>query len=300
MSRGILKRLVGRASGRVVLAIISGLLAPALIAGTAEAKTPGKTYCFNGVCHRVKTIAEMVALVGQNETFSTSYYDDCKRDPSNPCGLTSSGEVFHANSADNAASPIYPDGTVLLVRNAGNGKAAVVRVNNAGPYYGKRKLDVSRATAESLGFKARGVADLEVRVVSVPSESEATYKKNRRYDAVPGAIGTFASLDHAQGGMMLAMALDAMQGSLFAPATAKFLPVLKGGKPVMAQLLRASRVASAAGLRSGAAAEPVFETPADGLRAAARRAYGVERGARTQAPSSVTAEALYRLVTRRL
>ena len=259
---------------------------------SAEAKTPGKTYCFNGICHRVNTIQEMVTLVGKDQTFKTSFYDDCKRDRYNPCGLTSSGEVFRPNDADNAASPIYPNGTVLLLRNPANGQTAVVRVNNAGPYWGKRKLDVSRGAAEKLGFKKRGVADLEVRVVAAPTLAEAKYKKNRRYAPVPGSIGMFASLDRAQGGMMVAMALEAMSGSLFAPAAGTMLPGLKTASPELAKTLRAGNALASADVLP---ADPIIdsgsgESPADGLKAAARRTFGVERAPKRLAPSSLTAD----------
>ncbi len=212
-----------------------------------EAKTPGKTYCFNGVCHHVLSIPEMVALVGRDQIFQASYYDDCRHDRYNPCGLTSSGEAFRPNESNSAASPIYPDGTILLIRNPDNGNAAVVRVNNAGPYWRQRMLDVSRATAEKLGFADAGVAKLEVRVMSAPSIIDATYKRNRRYAPVPGPIGTFASLDQAQGGMMVAMALDAMSTSVFAPVAGKMLTAVKTMPRALAKALRTdtTRVASA-------------------------------------------------------
>jgi rare lipoprotein A len=167
------------------------------VGAPVEAKTPGKTYCFRGFCHRVLTLEETARIVGQQATLSTSNYDDCSRDRFNPCGLTSSGAVFQADKADNAASPIYPDGTIILVRNPKTAKSAVLRVNSAGPYHFKRMLDVSRATAEVLGFKTQGVANLEVRILQAPNKTEATYKRNRVYAAVPGYIGDFASLDAA-------------------------------------------------------------------------------------------------------
>ena len=207
-------------------------------AAPAEAKTPGKTYCFNRVCHRVLSIQEMVTLVGRDQFVEASYYDDCRRDPSNPCGLTSSGEAFRPDEADSAASPIFPDGTILLIRNPGNGSTAVVRVNNAGPYWRKRNLDVSRATAVKLGFAESGTARLEARVMSAPSIIDATYKRNRHYAQVPGPIGKFASLDQAQGGMMMAMALDAMSASVFAPVAGKMLTAMKTMKPQLADALR--------------------------------------------------------------
>lgn len=258
---------------------IGSILALALLtwnAAPAEAKTPGTTYCFNGVCHRVLSIPEMVAIVGSDQTVQASYYDDCRRDPSNPCGLTSSGEAFRPREADSAASPIYPDGTILLVRNPDNGNAAVVRVNNAGPYWRQRKLDVSRATAEKLGFAEAGVASLEVRIMSAPSIIDATYKRNRHYAPVPGVIGTFASLDQAQGGMMMAMALDAMSASIFAPVGGKMLTAVKTMEPALASALRTdqTRVASVDG-----AVPHMIETNFEKAAAAAKESKPQERPA---------------------
>ena len=192
---------------------------PATISTPVEAKTPGKTYCFVGKCHRVKTIAETQAMVGKEEAITASHYDDCSKDRFNPCGLTSSGEQFHPDRPDNTASPIYPDGTQLLVWSPENKRALVVRVNNAGPYWGNRTLDLSRAAAEKLGFEGDGVAKLKVKVIKAPEEHETKYVKNRNYDPVPGDIGQYASLDDAQQGMAVVLAFKATTGSPFAPVT---------------------------------------------------------------------------------
>ncbi len=198
--------------GRVGLSSLSTafgalLLTTALGGGEAEAKTPGKTYCFHGKCHRVKTIADTEAMIGQEETVSASFYDSCKRDRYNPCGLTSSGEVFRADAADNAASPTYPDGTTLLVWSPVTQASVVLRVNNAGPYWGGRKLDVSRGAADKLGFSGQGVATLKIRVLDAPTAAEAAYKKGRKYDPLPGYIGKFASLDEAHAGVAAGFAV---------------------------------------------------------------------------------------------
>jgi rare lipoprotein A (peptidoglycan hydrolase) len=185
-----------------------------------EAKTPGSTYCYYGTCHRVKTIDETKALVGIEETITASHYDDCKNDRYNPCGLTSSGERFHADRPDNTASPIYPDGTMLLVWSSDTGRALVVRVNNAGPYWGDRTLDLSRAAAARLGFESSGVGKLQVRVIKAPEPEEAVYVENRTYPLVPGDIGRYSSLDAAEQGMAVAMALQASAASPMAPVTA--------------------------------------------------------------------------------
>jgi rare lipoprotein A (peptidoglycan hydrolase) len=205
-----------------IVAIASAFAAvaiPATMTTPVEAKTPGKTYCFVGKCHRVKTIEETAALVGVEESITASHYDDCSKDRYNPCGLTSSGERFHPDRPDNTASPIYPDGTQLLVWSPENKRALVVRVNNAGPYWGNRTLDLSRAAAEKLGFEGEGVAKLKVRVIKAPEVAETKYVENRNYDPVPGDIGQYASLDDAQRGMTVVLALKATTGSPFAPVT---------------------------------------------------------------------------------
>ncbi len=163
----------------------------------AAAKTPGTTYCYLGICHRVLTLEETAARVGTGSIVVASHYDVPWRDPFNPSLYTSSGEVFRADSDDSAASPVYPDGTRLLVWEPESGGAAVVRVNNAGPYYTDRMLDLSRGAAEKLGLAARGVGRVEVMVLTAPMPEEAAYVAGRVYDPVPGYLGAYPSLAEA-------------------------------------------------------------------------------------------------------
>ena len=210
-------------SGRAILS--AGLFlttaAAATTAGSiaADAKILGGTHCYFGICHRVKTLPETEKLVGVKTIVKASFYDDCKVDRFNPCTLTSSGEVFKPDRPDNAASPIYPDGTKLMVWNPKTKAAAIVRVNSAGPYHSNRTLDVSRATAERLGFKKSGVAQLHVQVISAPTPAEARYKKHRNYAAVPGPIGHYANFDLALADLSRVMpAIDTSRMIAAAPA----------------------------------------------------------------------------------
>ncbi len=164
---------------------------------TADAKAPGARYCFHGYCHRVGTLAQTDTLVGWRGYVLASFYDSCGRDRLNPCGLTSSGAVFRADLPDNAASPLLPDGTVILAYNPKTGDASVMRITNAGPYSGSRKLDVSRAAADKLGFRSQGVATLVISVVQSPTNAEASYVRRREYPAVPGYLGKFETFDIA-------------------------------------------------------------------------------------------------------
>jgi rare lipoprotein A len=170
----------------------------------AQAKSPGRTYCFYRTCHRVKSIAETQDLVGRDMTVVASHYDSCKKDRFNPCGLTSSGEPFLPGRADNAASPILPDGTIALVWSKSSNEAVIVRINNAGPYWGNRKLDLSRAAARKLGIG--GVGAVTLRVLRAPTPQEARYSRNRRYVPVPGPIGAFASIDEAHAAVSIMVA----------------------------------------------------------------------------------------------
>lgn len=213
----------------LAVAALAALSFQTLAVSPAGAKTPGSTYCYYGKCHRVKTIAETEAMVGQEETLVASHYDSCKKDRYNPCGLTSSGEAFNPETEDNAASPIYPDGTRLLVWSPETSVAIVLRVNNAGPYWGDRKLDVSRGAAERLGFAGKGVATLKVRVLDAPTVEEATYKRNRTYPPVPGYIGRFASTESAQVAMASVTALETLAGLVGVPAKGESMTVARAG-----------------------------------------------------------------------
>jgi rare lipoprotein A len=65
--------------------------------------------------------------------------------------LTSSGEVFNYHKLT-AAHRTLPFGSIVLVTNTHNGKQVKVRINDRGPGYPRRIIDVSTAAARKLGF----------------------------------------------------------------------------------------------------------------------------------------------------
>ncbi|NKI72531.1 septal ring lytic transglycosylase RlpA family protein [Collimonas pratensis] len=81
---------------------------------------------------------------------------------------SASGERFNMH-AMTAAHPSLPLHSWVLVRNVGNGKMALLKVNDRGPFHSKRILDVSYSAAKQLGFAGKGTARVEVRPLS-PSE----------------------------------------------------------------------------------------------------------------------------------
>ncbi len=70
--------------------------------------------------------------------------------------LTASGERFNQNELT-AAHPSLPFGTYLNVTNLENGRSVVIRINDRGPYMGRRSLDLSRGAARCLDSEESGV-----------------------------------------------------------------------------------------------------------------------------------------------
>jgi rare lipoprotein A len=77
---------------------------------------------------------------------------------------TSNGEPYDMH-AMTAAHKTLPLPTYARVTNLQNGKTAVVRINDRGPFYGPRVIDLSRAAATKLGVIGTGTAEVEVRAL---------------------------------------------------------------------------------------------------------------------------------------
>ena len=68
---------------------------------------------------------------------------------------TASGERFNP-MAMTAAHRTLPLGTKLRVTNKANGKSVVVRINDRGPFVGRRIIDVSLGAAREIGLVRSG------------------------------------------------------------------------------------------------------------------------------------------------
>lgn len=84
---------------------------------------------------------------------------------------TASGELFDMH-AFTAAHPTLPFGTLVEVRSLVNGRKVQVRINDRGPYKGKRMIDLSRAAAAKIGLLGRGLKRVELRVVADAAAAE--------------------------------------------------------------------------------------------------------------------------------
>lgn len=78
---------------------------------------------------------------------------------------TSSGEQYDMYLMT-AAHKTVPIPSYMRVTNLENGKNIIVRVNDRGPFHQGRVIDLSYAAAKKLGVHAKGVAPVEIAVVT--------------------------------------------------------------------------------------------------------------------------------------
>ncbi|MBU6140598.1 MAG: septal ring lytic transglycosylase RlpA family protein [Proteobacteria bacterium] len=77
---------------------------------------------------------------------------------------TAIGEIYDAN-AMTAAHPTLPLPSNVRVTNLRNGRIAIVRVNDRGPFSKERVIDVSEKAAEELGFKDQGTTKVYIQLL---------------------------------------------------------------------------------------------------------------------------------------
>lgn len=78
---------------------------------------------------------------------------------------TANGERFDMH-AMTAAHRTLPFGTQVKVTNLANGKSAIVRVNDRGPYANGRIIDLSVAAAKQIGSTGAGTARVTLEVLN--------------------------------------------------------------------------------------------------------------------------------------
>ncbi len=83
---------------------------------------------------------------------------------------TASGEMFDMNKMT-AAHRDFPMNSLVLVKNVDNGKKAMVKVNDRGPYVEGRIMDVSYAAARELGFAEKGTTKVQLELVQVGEDN---------------------------------------------------------------------------------------------------------------------------------
>ena len=126
----------------------------------------------NKVTKKVKTNSSRYSSGSSSEQSQAASKKDVFRGVSSYYGpnfhgkLTANGEVFDMYGVT-AAHKELPFNTVVRVTNLDNDKALILRINDRGPYIGKRILDCSYGAAKKLDFMAKGTANVEIRVIEL-------------------------------------------------------------------------------------------------------------------------------------
>jgi rare lipoprotein A len=93
---------------------------------------------------------------GKSFTGLASYYKSGK--------ITANGEPFYPNGLT-AAHRTLPFGTKVRVKNLRTGRSVIVRINDRGPFIGRRVIDVSLGAAKRLGMLHSGIAKVKVDIL---------------------------------------------------------------------------------------------------------------------------------------
>ena len=95
--------------------------------------------------------------------------------------LTANGERYNMYSMT-AAHRTYAMGTILKVTNLKNRRSVRVRVNDRGPFYSSRMIDLSYGAARKLGIVKKGIGRIKLEVVS--SSKKSAYKHTLKKKAL--------------------------------------------------------------------------------------------------------------------
>lgn len=102
---------------------------------------------------------------------------------------TSSGEGYNMYALT-AAHKTLPLPTYVRVKNLNNGREAVVKVNDRGPFHSGRIIDLSYAAAAKIGITSRGTAPVEIEALT--STAPGRMAKPAHYYLQTGAFNSMS------------------------------------------------------------------------------------------------------------
>lgn len=107
--------------------------------------------------------------------------------------LTANGEVYNMFGMS-AAHKTLPLPSFVRVTNLENGRQAVVRVNDRGPFHSNRIIDLSYAAAMKLGILSTGTAKVKLDVMHVDEKGVLTVGNQPVIETTPEATAEEQSL----------------------------------------------------------------------------------------------------------
>ena len=104
---------------------------------------------------KIEVVPEVVKVVtGEASWYGPGFYGN----------RTANGEVYKPGTMT-AAHRTLPFGTKVRVTNLWNGRTAVIRINDRGPFIDHRVIDLGHGAASDLGLTASGIAQVKLEVL---------------------------------------------------------------------------------------------------------------------------------------
>ena len=104
---------------------------------------------------KLKPVPSVVqVLTGEASWYGPGFYGN----------RTASGEIYRPGTMT-AAHRTLPFGTKVRVTNLWNGRKAVIRINDRGPFVDHRVIDLGHGAASYLGLTASGIAQVKLEVL---------------------------------------------------------------------------------------------------------------------------------------
>jgi rare lipoprotein A len=133
--------------------VLTTALAVVLMAGLAAAQGPSTVS--RDVPQSSKTKSQGIYQVGKASWYGKYFHGR----------PTASGEPYNMFELT-AAHLQLKLGTLVRVTNLSNGRSVVVRINDRGPYPKGRIIDLSYGAAQLLGFRAKGLQEVKLEIVT--------------------------------------------------------------------------------------------------------------------------------------
>lgn len=143
-----------------------------------------KSYTIRGKTYRVMKSADGFTQTGEASWYGSKFHGH----------KTANGEVYDMYKMT-AAHKTLPLPSFVKVTNLANGKTVVVRVNDRGPFHGKRIIDLSYAAAKKIGIG--GVGKVKIEVLNPLTYNKGNYKMDSDKQAFL-QIGAFSKQNVAE------------------------------------------------------------------------------------------------------